>query len=109
MKNMKKQKSKLFVVDSNWRPTKVREIDMYLKEMCYQASILDKGESFPIPILELKKRYGWKNDKSIANSIRHILKKDLNKQIFENINVHEVKDGNGKITFIRVRKRDEAK
>lgn len=105
----KKTSKVTFQVDSDWRPSKVTStsLDDYLIALCNTATKLKPSQSFPVPVLELKKRYGWTKPDSMSNSIRYILKKIVPKTIFAKLTIHMIKDNANVINFIRIRRRDE--
>jgi hypothetical protein len=99
----------IFKVDSDWKPTKVysSELDSFLSAVIDTTGALKPGQSFPIPYTELKNRYGWKEE-TATNSIRHLVKKEMDSEVYGRIKIHEVRDTNKRLTQVRIRRVPEA-
>ena len=92
-----------FEVDSEWMPTRTAvEVDAFRGAIIEHAAKLKAGESFPIPVQELVRRYGQKS--ATSGAIRHVINRLAAEDVAGRVVVHEVKDGNKNLTHIRIRR-----
>lgn len=94
-----------FVIENDWTPSKNFIYDDYLIKLSAACKKLQKGQSIPLQVEELQKRYNWKDSKACANGIRYSLSKDISVEFMAKLKVHEQKGLNGEIQFIRIRHR----
>lgn len=99
----KSSKQIKFAVDSDWLPSRSTVgFDEFRGAIIDHASKLKSGESFPIPVQELVRRYGAKSASSGA--VRHVLNRHASEDVAGRVVVHEVKDANKNLTHIRIRR-----
>lgn len=92
-----------FEVDSEWMPTRTAvEVDAFRGAIIEHAAKLKAGESFPIPVQELVRRYGQKS--ATSGAIRHVINRLAAEDVAGRVVVHEVKDGNKNLAHIRIRR-----
>lgn len=99
----KSAKSIKFAVDSEWLPSRSTVgFDEFRGAIIEHASKLKAGESFPIPVQELVRRYGAKS--ASTGAVRHVINRHASEDVAGRVVVHEVKDANKNLTHIRIRR-----
>jgi hypothetical protein len=92
-----------FTIENDWTPSKLYELDDYMKDLLKAVKTLKPGQSIPLSVMDLKKRYGWKNATGCCNSIRYAFGKFLTDSFRAKLTFHEVKQDGNKSEFIRIR------
>lgn len=95
-----------FTIENDWTPTKLYELDEYMKDLLKAVKTLKPGQSIPLSVSELKKRYGWKDATGCCNSIRYAFSKYLTDTYRARLTFHEVKaegDKKVEVNYIRIR------
>ena len=105
-----KKKGKFtFAIENDWQPKKVTDLDDYLMALVEHVKKLKPGQSTPLSVAELTKRYGWKSSQTCVNSLRYALAKKLAATFMGKLTFHEVKqDGAKTIDFVRIRHKNIA-
>jgi hypothetical protein len=82
-------------------------MDDYAKAIIAHCYKLEPKGSFAIPVKVLQERYKWEISATMGTSLRGMLKKGLNDDVYQRLSVHIEKDHAGVITHVRVRRRPE--